>query len=141
MRPAPFANALVVTLARGLVQPPLALSCAFSPDRRASNPRAAPAVPCRCVQLLNEWSAFTTEAGFIALRGTVYNCPGAYDGQTTHRTSTVVDCAARVLRTMEGAEYYLGFQDGHSSQGLEAGVLSNEESKALGLLEDGMLAV
>lgn len=99
-----------------------------------------PPAVCPCVQLLNEWSAFTTEAGFIALRGTVYNCPGAYDGQTTHRTSTVVDCAARVLRTMEGAEYYLGFQDGQR-EGLEAGVLSNEESKALGLLEDGILAV
>ena len=119
----------------------LPLPCRSESSESLSQHRWAPCVSLVCWQLLNDWSPFKTEAGFIALTGTVYNCPGAYDGETTHRTSTVVDCAARVLRTMEGAEYYLGFPQGQH-EGLEASVLSNEEAKALGLLEeDGILAV
>lgn len=99
--------------------------------------------PCSPSQLLNEWSAHTTEAGFVAISGTVYNCPGAYDGETAHRTSAVVKCTGRMLKTVEGAEYYLGYLKDMPKEERSTikSELTSDESKALGLLEDRILAV
>ena len=95
------------------------------------------------VALLNEWTTIKTNAGFTAVTGTVYNCAGAYDGADDHQTSTVVDCKGRMLRTVEGAEYYLGFRKDATPEqrsGMVIGELQNAEGIALGLIDD-MLAV
>ena len=49
-----------------------------------------------------------------------------------------------MLRTVEGAEYYLGFHKEMSKEqrsALTPTELTNDEAKALGLLEDKILAV
>lgn len=77
------------------------------------------------------------------MTGTVYNCPGAYDGARGYQTSTVVDCRGRMLRTLEGAEYFLGRRSGSDAEeraALSAEKLEPAEASALGLLED-LLAV
>jgi len=79
----------------------------------------------------------------VAVVGTVYNCPGAYDGAERYRTSTVVDCRGRMLRTLEGAEYFLGRRAGASPEEkalVTGSELTPTEASALGLLED-LLAV
>ena len=95
------------------------------------------------VALLHDWTTVRTKAGFVAVVGTVYNCPGAYDGAGEYHTSTVVDCRGRMLRTLEGAEYFLGRRHGADEaekKGLTGKELGPNEAAALGLLED-LLAV
>ena len=95
------------------------------------------------VALLHDWRTERTPAGFVAVLGTVYNCPGAYDGASDYHTSTVVDCRGRMLRTLEGAEYFLGRRrgaDDAEKAALNGKELCTNESAALGLLED-LLAV
>lgn len=95
------------------------------------------------VALLHNWSTERTCAGFVAVVGTVYNCPGSYDGAEGYKTSTVVDCRGRMLRTLEGAEYFLGRRVGADAEEKAAMIgtaLLESEAAALGLLED-LLAV
>lgn len=95
------------------------------------------------VALLHDWKTVRTKAGFVAVVGTVYNCPGSYDGAGDYHTSTVVDCRGRMLRTLEGAEYFLGRRHGADEAeklGLTGTELVQNEAAALGLLED-LLAV
>ena len=96
------------------------------------------------VALLNEWS--TRRAGSeddISVVGTVYNCPGAYDGAEGHMTSKVVDCKGRILKTVEGAEFYLGYRKEATAEqraAMAIGELQNAEGIALGF-EEAELAV
>jgi hypothetical protein len=95
------------------------------------------------VALLNEWNSIKSTAGTVHVVGTVFNCPGAYDGAEAHQTANVVDCRGRMLVTVEGAEYYLGFRAesaANERSTLVAHELGKEESAALGLTED-VLAV
>ena len=62
------------------------------------------------VALLHDWTSFKTPGGFIALRGTVYNCPGAFDGGRFGRVGDVFGTgagAAERRRPPEAAEYQL----------------------------------
>lgn len=118
------------------------------PSRDAESLTAVSDVSCVCVrvvQLLNDWVANpTVQPGIKSLSGTVYNCPGAYDGATSHRTSNIVDCSGRMLRTVEGAEYYLGYRKADSVEQralIQPRELLPDEAKELGLLEDDALAV
>ena len=91
------------------------------------------------LQLLNEWTTHTTAAELISISGTVYNAPGAFDGDTDHQTSCVVDCQGRMVRTVEGAQFYLGYCKDSASElreQLKAGELANHERSALGLNEE-----
>lgn len=95
------------------------------------------------VALLHNWTTERTRAGFVAVVGTVYNCPGAFDGSENYHTSTVVDCRGRMLRTLEGAEYFLGRRTGADAEekaAITGDQLVEQEAAALGLLED-LLAV
>ena len=58
-------------------------------------------------------------------------------------TATVVDATGRLMRTIEGAEYFLGRMWGTNDDdwaAMEGEVLQAEEMAALGLLEE-LLAV
>ena len=117
------------------------------PERRSTLfVHSHPSLRIRCfalAQLLHKWTTERTPAGFVAVIGTVYNCPGAYDGAEGYHTSTVVDCRGRMLRTLEGAEYFLGRRscaDAEEKASMAGGHLLEEEAAALGLLED-LLAV
>lgn len=93
----------------------------------------------RSAQLLNDWRTKTSESGLISVVGSVYNCPGAFDGHADHVTSAVVDSRGRMLVTREGAEYFLGVRNGISAEeraSMCSDELSQEETAALGLQED-----
>lgn len=91
------------------------------------------------MQLLNEWTTHTTAAELISISGTVYNAPGAFDGDSDHHTSCVVDCNGRKVKTVEGAQFYLGYCKGSTPEQreqLKAGELAKDERSALGLNEE-----
>lgn len=90
------------------------------------------------VALLHEWRPERTAAGFVGCSGTVFNCPGAYDGARGHATASVVACAGRLLTTLEGAQYFLGRRHGADADELAAGdgELAPAERAALGLEKD-----
>ena len=95
------------------------------------------------IALLNDWSPERNATGSFSVVGTVFNCPGAYDGNDNHRTATVVDCRGRLLVTIEGAEYYLGYRANTAKEDrhlLKANEVTREEVLELGLTEE-MLAV
>ena len=70
---------------------------------------------------------------------------GPDDGADGHQTAMVVDVRGRMLITVEGAEYYLGYRKGSSTEErarVEANVVNSEDVAALGLAEeDSTLAV
>ena len=70
--------------------------------------------------------------------------PGAYDGAEGHTTAAVVDVRGRMLVTVEGAEFYLGFRAGSDAEerkALVAHEIDNYEIGLLGLSGDSILAV
>lgn len=69
--------------------------------------------------------------------------PASDDGAESHQTATVVDCRGRMLITVEGAEYYLGYRkesESEEREGLVAHEISANDRGALGLVDD-LLAV
>merc|ERR1719469_1007388 len=81
-----------------------------------------PTVPCTSVKLpavagwsaesnvalLHLWTLVKNASGYNACVGTVFNCPGAYDGTRGYTTSDVVEIQGRVMRTVDGRSFYLG---------------------------------
>jgi hypothetical protein len=95
------------------------------------------------IALLHHWKPCRDHNDYIQCEGDVFNCPGTFDGQSDHMTSTVVDCGGRLLRTVEGGEYFLGRMAGASDEewgAIAADALQPAEKAALGLMED-LLAV
>ena len=94
----------------------------FNPEHPFSFIDLGPTVPCSSVKLpavagwsansnvalLHLWTIVKNASGYNACVGTVFNCPGAYDGTKAYTTGDVVEVKGRVMRTVDGRGFYLG---------------------------------
>ena len=156
--PAPAFEAVRIQLCRGSAVGEYGLAAAsamgasafpFDIERPFNFIDLGPAVPCSSVKLpavagwsadsnvalLHHWTLVKNASGYNACVGTVFNCPGAYDGTSEYTTSDVVEIQGRVMRTVDGRAFYLGRRaTGEKSVATSAPPL--EEEAELGEVDD-----
>lgn len=96
------------------------------------------------VALLHDWRLVKTAAGYKQCVGTVFNCPGEYDGTPDYQTADVVQMQGRVMRTVDNRLFYLGRREQTDAARGETCVATSapllDEAEELGEVED-LLAV
>jgi len=110
-----------------------------------------PTVPCTSVKLpavagwsaesnvalLHLWTLVKNASGYNACVGTVFNCPGAYDGTRGYTTSDVVEILGRVMRTVDGRSFYLGRRaQGEPSTSVVSAPTTLDEEAEFGEVDD-----
>lgn len=109
-----------------------------------------PTVPCSSVKLpavvgwsaesnvalLHLWTLVKNASGYNACVGTVFNCPGAYDGTKAYTTSDVVEIQGRVMRTVDGRSFYLGRRAQGEATMSASSVPTLDEEEEFGEVDD-----